>query len=239
MPGDDVRAQNAGTSTGSPGFTGADTAGAGSTRKTGAARGAASQGVAGALGSSSDQTDQQSGSQGEGQQSDNVLNTALESGRKWIEDSGVLNSVNQLPQSVKDWSSRAATRVGDLTTTQKIVGGALLAVGIGYLATRKGKSEKSESRYGRQGGSSYGRRSGYGYQAPDASSSSRTGYSGSGRSDSGAAYGNSGSSYGSGSGNTGSSSGAGFGSSTPGGDFGSRTSESSYRSKNDDSRSVE
>ena len=137
--------------------------------------------------------------QGEGEQANgqegNLLDTALTSGKKWIEDSGVLDSVNQLPQALKDLSNRAVERVSNLSTTQKIVGGAILAAGIGWLATRKGKSssadESSDSssyNYGRQrDAGSYGRRS-YGYQSPDASTS---------RTDSGAPYAKGGSRFGS------------------------------------------
>lgn len=204
--------------------------------------------------------------QGEGQQTNgqdgNILDTALQSGKKWIEDSGVLNRVSELPQTVKDWSNRAVSRVGDLTTTQKIVGGALLAAGIGYLATRKGKSsgKSTYSASGRQESGSYGRKSA-GYQAPDASTSRRP-VAGSGRTDSSSAYGNSGSRYGGSgssyssanqakgnintsgdgplSGSSRSESGSGFGtsSSANASDHGSRTSESSSR-KNDDFRSIE
>lgn len=241
MPGDDVRVQNAGTSTGSTGLGNNATVSGAGARKSGSARGEA-QGASETQ--ATDQNNQQGGDQGQGdgQTADKLLNTVIESGRKWIEDSGVLNSVNQLPQNVKDWGNRAVSRVGDLTTTQKIVGGALLAVGIGLLATRKGKAgkaEKSGSRYGRQSGS-YGRS---GYQSTDALGSRRSSYGSS--SDSGSAYGNSGNSsgssgYGSGSSyRSGSSSGAGAGSSasgtstssntSSGGDFSPRTSESSYR----------
>ncbi len=210
--------------------------------------------------------------QGEGQQTNDqegtMLDTALQSGKKWIEDSGVLNGMNDLPKNVKEWGNRAVSRVGDLTTTQKIVGGALLAVGIGYLATRKGKSSDSSSEYGsgrkNKDSGSYGRRTS-GYQAPDASTSRRP-VAGSGRSDSGSAYSNSGSRYG----GTGSSydsgsdsgssygnsspskgpnalvnsasdrsdSGSGFGTASASTDHGARTSESSHR-KNDDFRSIE
>lgn len=195
--------------------------------------------------------------QGEGQQSNdqegNLLDTALQSGKKWIEDSGVLNGVNELPQSVKDWSNRAVSRVGDLTTTQKIVGGALLAVGIGYLATRKGKSDsRSGVDYSRQSSGSYGRPAGY--QAPDASTSRRPAVGTAGRTDSGAAYGPGrsyagGSSQGQGTGDTSgtysgsgrseSGSGLGTGSTASGSDHGARTSENSYRSRSDDFRSIE
>lgn len=87
--------------------------------------------------------------QGEGQQTNapegTLLDTALNSGKKWIEDSGALNNVNQLPQSLKDLGTRALGKVNGLSTTQKAVGGALLASGIAWLATRKGKSDGSES----------------------------------------------------------------------------------------------
>ena len=98
--------------------------------------------------------------------------------------------------------------MGELTTTQKIVGGALLAAGIGYLATRKSASKddnKPKSRYGRQSGSNYGRQlrlpSPRCFQQPPHQR-------GSGRTDSGSAYGNSTTpSYG-----TGTNTGSGFGS---------------------------
>lgn len=131
--------------------------------------------------------------QGEGQQNNSkegpLLNTALQGGKKWIENSGMLNSVNQLPQALKDLGNRTVTRVGDLSTTQKVVGGALLAVGLGWLVTRKGKLSDSSApyKYGRAKSGDYGRQS-YGYQAPDASTSRQ--------SDSGAAYGGSASRYG-------------------------------------------
>ena len=131
--------------------------------------------------------------QGEDQQNNSqegpLLDMALQGGKKWIENSGMLNSVNQLPQALKDLGNRAVTRVGDLSTTQKVVGGALLAVGLGWLVTRKGKSSDSSApyKYGRAKSGDYGRQS-YGYQAPDASTSRQ--------SDSGAAYGGSASRYG-------------------------------------------
>lgn len=192
--------------------------------------------------------------QGEGQQTNgqagNLLDTAVQSGKtavqsgkKWVEESGVLNSVNQLPQSLKDLGNRAVARVSELSTTEKIVGGALLAVGLGYLATRKGKSSgSSRPEQDRHSSGSYGRRS-YGYQAPDATTTRRPAAS---RADSGAPYGNS-SRYGSGnhdksstiySGSGRADSNAGFGTSAPN-DYNPRASESSHRTKNDDFRSIE
>ena len=138
--------------------------------------------------------------QGEGSQANapegTILDTAVQSGKKWIEDSGLLNNMNQLPQGLKELGNRAVAKVSDLTTTQKVVGGALLAMGLGWLATRKGKSGSSTDsayNYGNPRGNngSYGRRT-TGYQAPDAATSRATA---AGSSDSGSPYG-SGSRYG-------------------------------------------
>ncbi|MDO7873281.1 hypothetical protein Q5H93_00945 [Hymenobacter sp. ASUV-10] len=103
--------------------------------------------------------------------------TALDSGKKWIGDAHLRETVDQTTQSVKDWSGRAAAKVGNLSTTQKVVGGAILAAGLGWLAYRKVKasdassSESSDSSprsvYGRSG--SFTRTGSAGYQAPDAS----------------------------------------------------------------------
>ncbi|MDB5268441.1 MAG: hypothetical protein JWP58_1481 [Hymenobacter sp.] len=197
--------------------------------------------------------------QDEGQQTNSqegtLLDTALNSGKKWIEDSGVLDSVNQLPQSLKDLGNRALDRVNGLSTTQKVVGGAILAGGIAWLATRKGKSDSSESspyNYGRQrDAGSYGRRS-YGYQAPDASTSRRPAAGTTGRTDSGAPYANSGSRFGSygsdasaskSAGNTGIHSGSGRSESNPSAsahtDHGAQASEHRSHSKDDGFRSIE
>jgi hypothetical protein len=190
--------------------------------------------------------------QGEGPQANNqegtILDTALNSGKKWIEDSGMLDSVNQLPQSVKDLGNRALDKVNGLSTTQKIVGGAILAAGIGWLATRKVRSssssddssESSPYNYGRQrDAGSYGRRS-YGYQAPDASTSRPTASGASNRSDSGAPYGNS-SRYGGSSssftGNTGIQAGSGRPDSSSA--HASAHTDHGQRSKDDGFRSIE
>ncbi|MBC6610228.1 hypothetical protein H8B15_04820 [Hymenobacter sp. BT507] len=61
----------------------------------------------------------------------------------WIE------GVNQLPQQVKEWSSKAVDQVSGLSTTQKVVGGALLLGGIGWLSWRAKNSgvDADESSY--------------------------------------------------------------------------------------------
>ena len=179
-----------------------------------------------------DQTTANAGAdrQSEGEQTnglaDTLLNTAMNSDKQWIEDSGVLNSVNQLPQGLKDLGNRALDKVNSLSTTQKVVGGAILAAGIGWLATRKGKSSSDDSsspyNYGRQRDAGYGRRS-YGYQASDASTSRRP-VAGTGRADSGSPYANGGSRFGN---NTGVQAGSrtDHGQQTSSTDFGSSTDE--------------
>jgi uncharacterized protein (TIGR02284 family) len=49
----------------------------------------------------------------------------------------------KVPQSVKDAGTTALNKVNKLTTTQKVVGGALLAAGVGYLAVRSRKPKAS------------------------------------------------------------------------------------------------
>ena len=209
MPGDDIRVQNAGTNTGSTGLGNNATVSGAAARKGANARSSVQQPSGAADAQATSQTneapDTTNTASTEGPQADQSngpagarLDTALNSGKKWIEDSGVLDSMNQLPQSLKDLGARALDRVSGLSTTQKVVGGAILAAGLGWLATRKGKSSSSDGsdssayNYGRQrDAGSYGRKN-YGYQAPDASTSRR--------SDSGSPYGNSGSRYGSSSG---------------------------------------
>ena len=76
----------------------------------------------------------------------NILSTAVQAGKKWLDESGVLSSATQVPQVVKGWSNKAVTSVGGLSTTQKVVGGALLLAGVAYLASRgRDKSSSSSS----------------------------------------------------------------------------------------------
>ena len=167
----------------------------------------------------------------EGQPANNpegsFLDTALQSGKKWIEDSRVLNSVNQLPQSLKDLGNRAVARVGDLSTTQKVVGGTLLAVGLGWLATRKSRTEggRAPYNYGPGNTGSYGRKK-MGYQTPDATNRPATSPT-----DSGSPYG-SGSRFGSTSYDT---NGPSFGASATT-DHGARTPDSRAQHNPDDLR---
>lgn len=162
--------------------------------------------------------------------------TALDSSKKWIGDAHLRETVDQTTQSLKDWSGRAAARVNNLSTTQKVVGGAILAAGLGWLAYRKVKasdassSEENDSSprsvYGRSG--SFTRTGSAGYQAPDASN--RRPANTSNRPASMPSFG--------GESSAGRASSSGFGGASAS-DFSSRTSGSSYRSQDDDYRTIE
>lgn len=61
-----------------------------------------------------------------------------------------MNTMNQLPNSLKEMStkakdlgSKAMGQVNGLSTTQKVVGGALLVSGLSWLALRGKNSKKS------------------------------------------------------------------------------------------------
>lgn len=65
---------------------------------------------------------------------------ALAQGKKWLDSADLGQLTNQLPQSVRNLGSKLVGGVRSLSTTQKVVGGAALAVGLGWLATRGGRS---------------------------------------------------------------------------------------------------
>ena len=249
MPGDDVRVQNAGSTTGSTGLGNealATGVAADAPRKAGSARGArntasspsADDSSANKPGTPQAGRDENAGSE----QPENLVDSALQSGKKWIEDSGLLGSVNQLPQTLKDFGSRTAARVSDLSTTQKVVGGALLAMGLGWLATRKSNPSKSKSA-GAKTGSGYGRaNSGYKQQTPNSFASRRPGVGPLGRPDNDSPFSNTNSGrYGNGGifsggaseqASTRTASRYGDHGNAATGDHNSRTSESSYRKSN-------
>ena len=45
-------------------------------------------------------------------------------------------NLNNIPDSLKQYGNTAATKVKNMTTTQKVLGGALLAAGAWYLSNR-------------------------------------------------------------------------------------------------------
>ena len=65
--------------------------------------------------------------------------------KSWLNQEELLKNVNlnQLPQSVKDFGSKAVDQFNSLTTQQKVIGGALLVSGLSWLALRSKKSKSS------------------------------------------------------------------------------------------------
>lgn len=76
----------------------------------------------------------------------NVLHATLESSKKWLDESGLTEKAQQLPQAAKDLGTKAWTSINSLSTTQKAVGAGLLAAGIAFLATRGRHDDESEYR---------------------------------------------------------------------------------------------
>ncbi|WP_160328162.1 PA2169 family four-helix-bundle protein [Solirubrum puertoriconensis] len=58
----------------------------------------------------------------------------LNQAQNWLSQGRDL--VGQLPEPVRNVGTNLGSSIGRLSTTQKVVGGALLALGVGYLATR-------------------------------------------------------------------------------------------------------
>lgn len=77
------------------------------------------------------------------------LDSAVESGKKWLNDSGVAEQAQQLPQKAKELGNKAVATVSGLTTTQQAVGVGIIAAGIAFLLTRgKGKGKKGKKAKG-------------------------------------------------------------------------------------------
>jgi len=54
---------------------------------------------------------------------------------------GMLNNA-QVPEKLKQYGQMAANKVNSLSTTQKVIGGALLVLGAGYLSSRSKVNSK-------------------------------------------------------------------------------------------------
>lgn len=69
--------------------------------------------------------------------------------KSWLNQDELLKNVNlnQLPQSVKDFGSKAVDQFNSLSTQQKVIGGALLVSGLSWLALRSKKSKASSDIY--------------------------------------------------------------------------------------------
>lgn len=69
----------------------------------------------------------------------------LNQAKQWLNKGSMSDMISQIqmPQSVKDAGTGALSKVNKLSTTQKVVGGALLAAGVGYLAVRNRKPKST------------------------------------------------------------------------------------------------
>jgi len=77
-----------------------------------------------------------------------TINNALASGKKWLNDSGISDKAQQLPQAAKDLGNKAVSTVSGLSSTQKAVGVGLLAAAVAFIATRgKGKGKKKHKKH--------------------------------------------------------------------------------------------
>jgi uncharacterized protein (TIGR02284 family) len=64
--------------------------------------------------------------------------------QQWLKDGNAKELLNKVPASLKNVGTSASTSFNKLSTTQKIVGGALLVAGGTYLATR-GKGKRAQA----------------------------------------------------------------------------------------------
>ncbi|WP_223652631.1 hypothetical protein [Hymenobacter psoromatis] len=76
-----------------------------------------------------------------------VLQDTLASSKKWLDESGLTEKAQQLPQTAKDLGTKAWTSVNDLSTTQKLVGVGLLTAGVAFLATISRRADQGEYRH--------------------------------------------------------------------------------------------
>jgi len=82
------------------------------------------------------------------------LNDALASGKKWLNDSGLADKAQQLPQTAKelgnkakDLGTKAVDSVNGLSTTQKTAIVGLVAAGVAFLITRSGGKKKKHKKH--------------------------------------------------------------------------------------------
>jgi len=74
------------------------------------------------------------------------LNDALASGKKWLDDSGLTDKAQQLPQTAKELGNKAVDSVSGLSTTQKTAIVGLVAAGVAFLITRGGGKKKKHKK---------------------------------------------------------------------------------------------
>jgi|GEM_PF-5191310 len=63
------------------------------------------------------------------------LDDTVTQGKGWLQNIDIRQLLEQIPQPVRGLGTQVANQVRRLTPTQQIVGGAVLAFGVGLLAT--------------------------------------------------------------------------------------------------------
>ncbi len=77
-------------------------------------------------------------------------NSSLNASQEYLKDHAPagnwMNKITSaIPDSVKQYGNAAATQVKNMSTTQKVAGGALIAAGAWYLANRSSVNNKIQS----------------------------------------------------------------------------------------------
>ena len=77
-------------------------------------------------------------------------NSSLNASQDYLQEhapaSNWMNKITSaIPDSVKQYGTSAATQVRNMSTTQKVAGGALIAAGAWYLANRSSVNSKIQS----------------------------------------------------------------------------------------------
>lgn len=60
--------------------------------------------------------------------------------------SDMMGNLNKIPDMLKKYSGSATKAVGNLSTTQKVIGGALLVLGAGWLSQRSKTDFKNRNK---------------------------------------------------------------------------------------------
>ncbi len=71
------------------------------------------------------------------------LDDAVAQGKEWLQNFDVQQLLEQIPQPLRDLGAQVVERVRRLTPTQQIVGGAVLAFGVGLLATQSSRNART------------------------------------------------------------------------------------------------
>jgi hypothetical protein len=77
-----------------------------------------------------------SGQPGDSSNQNMGQNIGNQSGFDSSNASGMMGNLNKIPDMLKKYGDTASKAVGNLSTTQKVIGGAILVLGAGWLSQR-------------------------------------------------------------------------------------------------------